>query len=206
MFTGIIETLGRVVENQSLKSGCRLMVRSDFQDIMPGESIAVNGVCLTALAGDGKYLAFDISLETLRLTTLGVCTAGQPVHLERALLAGTRMGGHYVSGHVDTTAVVQSIRMLDDFVECVIGEFGAQALPYLWPKGSITLDGVSLTINAVIGDSITVMLVPHTLANTTFGSLKVGSRMNVEFDYLARIILHQMEMIQLRQNPQATII
>lgn len=206
MFTGLIETLGRVVENQHLKSGCRLVVCSDFQEISPGESIAVNGVCLTALADYGKHLAFDVSLETLRLTTLGSFAEDQPVHLERALLAGTRMGGHYVSGHVDTTAVVQSIRVLDDFVECVIGEFGVYALPYLWPKGSITIDGVSLTINTVVGDSITVMLVPHTLANTTFDVLKVGTRVNVEFDYLARIILHQMEMIQLRQNSQATII
>jgi riboflavin synthase len=191
MFTGLIETLGRVVDNQPLQSGCRLTIDAAFDAVQPGESIAVNGVCLTVLPFQEKP-SFDVSPETLRLTTLGELKPGQLINLERALLAGSRMGGHYVSGHVDTMASVLSVRSEGEFVELTISDFGLHAAPYLLPKGSITLDGVSLTINTVVQDTITVMLVPHTLAMTTFGSVIVGQRVNVEFDYLARIIAHQL--------------
>lgn len=191
MFTGLIETLGRVVDNQPLKSGRRLTIDATIEALQPGESIAVNGVCLTALP-DQEKLSFDVSPETLRLTTLGELNAGQLIHLERALLAGSRMGGHYVSGHVDTMATVLTIRPEGDYMELTIGDFGMHAKPYLFPKGSITLDGVSLTINTVIHDTISVMLVPYTLSMTTFCSAIVGQRVNVEFDYLARTIAHQL--------------
>ena len=102
------------------------------------------------------------------------------------------MGGHYVSGHVDTMASVLCVRSAGEFVELTIGDFGMHAVPYLLPKGSITLDGVSLTINTVVQNTISVMMVPHTLAMTTFGPVIVGQRMNVELDYLARIIAHQL--------------
>ena len=191
MFTGLIETLGRVVDNQPLQSGRRLIIETAFDAVQPGESIAVNGVCLTVLL-DKEKPSFDMSPETLRLTTLGELKPGQSVNLERALLAGSRMGGHYVSGHVDTRASVLSARSEGEFVKLTIGDFGMHAAPYLLPKGSITLDGVSLTINTVVQSTISLMLVPHTLAMTTFGSVIVGQRVNVEFDYLARIIAHQL--------------
>lgn len=201
MFTGLIETLGRVVDNQLLESGRRLTLDSPFETIQSGESIAVNGVCLTALSAD-KKTSFDVSPETLRLTTLGALEPGQQVHLERALLAGSRMGGHYVSGHVDTMASILSVRAEGEFVELTIGEFDMHALPYLFQKGSITLDGVSLTINTVFQNTISVMLVPYTLSMTTFCSAVVGQRVNVEFDYLARTIAHQLANMM----PGATII
>lgn len=192
MFTGLIESTALIVENQALQSGRRLVINAVFDAIQSGESIAVNGVCLTALPDQRlEYLAFDLSPETLTMTTLGDLVPGQSVNLERSLLASSRMGGHYVSGHVDTTANVQWLRPVGDFVELAIGDFGVDATRFLIPKGSITLDGVSLTINEV-GDSVTVMLIPHTLAMTTFKKLNVGQRVNVEFDYLARIIAHQL--------------
>ncbi len=191
MFTGLIESLGRVVDNQLLQSGRRLTIDAVIDDLQPGESIAVNGVCLTVLPFQEKP-SFDVSPETLRLTTLGELKPGQSVNIERALLAGSRMGGHYVSGHVDTMASVRSFHSEGEFVELSIGDFGMHAMPFLLPKGSITLDGISLTINTVVKDTISVMLVPHTLGMTTFGSVNVGQRVNVEFDYLARIIAHQM--------------
>lgn len=194
MFTGLIESKGCVIDIKILSSGCRLVVKSDFNSIQPGESIAVNGVCLTVLPGGSKHLEFDLSSETLKLTTLADLLPGQFVNLERALLASTRMGGHYVSGHVDTTAVIQSIIPSGDFVELSVGDFNMPAAAFLLPKGSITLDGVSLTINSVGPDknSIGLMLVPHTLAMTTFSDSTVGRQVNVEFDYLTRIIAHQI--------------
>ena len=192
MFTGLIESFGKIIDNRLSQTGSRLVIHANLEAVQPGESIAVNGVCLTVLPSEGDYLVFDVSPETLKLTTLGRLTQGRSVNLERALEVGTRMGGHYVSGHVDTTASVQSICPWGDFVELTFSNFGIQGTPYLWPKGSITLDGVSLTINSVDKDSMTVMLIPHTLAMTTLSDLKDGARVNVEFDYLARIIAHQL--------------
>jgi riboflavin synthase len=194
VFTGLIEQQGLVVDNYPLGTGRRFIVSAPFTQVSAGESIAVNGVCLTVLPADtsGENLAFDISPETLALTTLGTINPGESVNLERALLAGSRMGGHYVSGHVDTTATVHAVQQQGEFFEVIINNFGPNIRPNVMPKGSITLDGVSLTINSVADDSITVMLVPHTLAMTTLGSLKTGRRINVEFDYLARVIAHQV--------------
>lgn len=203
MFTGLIESVACVTENKPYQSGRRLTINADFDGIHPGESIAVNGVCLTVLPFHGtQHLAFDLSPETLELTTLGTLNSGQMVNVERALLANSRMGGHYVSGHVDTTATIQSIREAGDFIELHIGNFGIDASAYLLPKGSITLDGVSLTINAVEAGVITVMLIPHTLAMTTLNKLTVGQKMNVEFDYFTRIIAHQLTVFM----PRAGII
>ena len=193
MFTGLIETQGLV-----LSSGQRLVIEAEMSDMRTGESIAVNGVCLTLLPHESKpktVLRFDLSPETLAITTLGQLQAGGKVNLERAVMAGmTRMGGHYVSGHVDTTAVIQSLRRLDDCIEISVGQFGIDATAHLIAKGSITLDGISLTINTVAHDAITIMLVPHTLAMTTFGDIKIGQCINVEFDYLTRIIAHQLAL------------
>lgn len=185
------------MELAPLSVGRRLVLESDLTSIQPGESIAVNGVCLTVLPSDTACLEFDVSAETLNRTTLGELLPGQWVNLERAMCANTRMGGHYVSGHVDTTAVIQSMIWSGDFLELALGDFNMPADAFLLPKGSITLDGVSLTINSVGIDknSIGLMLVPHTLAKTTLGDRTIGDKLNVEFDYLTRIIAHQLERL-----------
>lgn len=193
MFTGLIEMQGTVIS-----AGRHLVIGAKFSETRAGESIAVNGVCLTLLPNElaeQGQLAFDLSPETLSITTLGQLQIGAKVNLERAVMAsGARMGGHYVSGHVDTTAIVKSVLHLEDFVEIIVSQFGIPAAAYLVAKGSITLDGISLTINDVSDDQITIMLVPHTLAMTTFRDIRVGQCVNVEFDYLTRIIAHQLSL------------
>lgn len=195
MFTGIIEQTGRVVSNDVADGVSRLVITADFTQISAGESIAVNGVCLTVLPNSCKDLSFDISSETIKVTTLGNLKVGDEVNLERAMAATARFGGHYVSGHVDETAKVGSIQMLDEFTEMTLTGFSVESEWYLLPKGSITVEGVSLTINAVKNKIVTLMLVPHTLSNTTLGLVKVGQSVNIEFDYLTRIIAHQVRLI-----------
>lgn len=199
MFTGLIEKQGEVVGNFGGEVSNRLVINASFEALQAGESIAINGVCLTLLPDHDQQLVFDVSPETLKLTTLGNLSAGDSVNIERAMLATTRFGGHYVSGHVDTTARLQSVTLVDDYIDMTLGEFGIPAGNYLLPKGSITLDGVSLTINQVDNDCIKVMLVPHTLAVTTLGQLQVGQRVNVEFDYVTRIIAHQLGFMRLNK-------
>ncbi|MGQ3892690.1 riboflavin synthase [Legionella sp. CNM-4043-24] len=195
MFTGLIEQQSTVTAVIHSEKACRLVIQSlnepDYQD---GESIAVNGVCLTLLPGHEQGLAFDVSPETLRLTNLGQLCVGEPVNIERAMSAQGRFGGHYVSGHVDTTARLKSKTVVGDFVEIVVGDFAMPAAAYLLPKGSICLNGVSLTINAVQNGDIQLMLVPHTLIKTSFGHMMPGQCLNVEFDYLTRIVAHQLAL------------
>lgn len=194
MFTGLIEQQGEVLANIPGEVANRLLVKSPFNDLQVGESMAVNGVCLTLLPEQDSLLAFDISPETLGLTTLGQLKEGDGVNLERAMSASARFGGHYVSGHVDTTACLKAIRPIGEFLEMTVGDFAIPADMYLLPKGSITLEGVSLTINAVTEEAIKLMLIPHTLAKTTLGCLGIGQRLNVEFDYLTRIVAHQLRI------------
>ena len=192
MFTGLVTQQGEVIANEIGKVANRLVLRSCFKELETGESIAVNGVCLTLLPESCGLLQFDISPETLSLTTLNGLKKGDKVNLERAMLATSRFGGHYVSGHIDTTAAVLGIIPIENFLEITLSDFDKAANLYLLPKGSITVEGVSLTINTVTKEGIKIMLVPHTLANTTLGQMEIGQRVNVEFDYLTRIVAHQL--------------
>lgn len=194
MFTGIIEQLGEVLINKISSKAGRLVIKAHFSDAIVGESIAVNGVCLTLLPSNADELTFDVSPETMALTTLGSLRPGDLVNLERAMLATTRFGGHYVSGHVDTTAQLEELRWVESYLELSVTNFGLPAAAYLLTKGSICLEGVSLTINAVSNGKITLMLVPHTLQNTTLSNLTVGQYLNVEFDYFTRIVVHQLKV------------
>lgn len=195
MFTGLIENKGTVIAN--LDNGCsnRLILSSAFEHLQVGESIAVNGVCLTSLPSESNELNFDVSPETLNVTTLADLSCGDSVNLERAMCASRRFGGHYVSGHVDTTAQIKSIHSIDEFIEMKLTGFSTNSMLYLIPKGSITVEGVSLTINAVIEQSVTLMLVPHTLLHTNLGLLEVDQHVNIEFDYLTRIVAHQLQIL-----------
>lgn len=195
MFTGLIEKSGIVITNCHAGGANRLLIGAQFEQLQVGESIAVNGVCLTLLPAGEQQLAFDVSPETLKLTTLGELCSGDCVNIERAMIATARFGGHYVSGHVDTTAQLYSLTPMGDYLELTIGDFATPADMYLLPKGSITLDGVSLTINDVAAGGIKVMLVPHTLEVTMLKQLKIGQRLNVEFDYLTRIVAHQLKAV-----------
>lgn len=190
MFTGIIEAVGEIVVCEPRSGDLRLRVKTsdlDLGSIALGESIATNGVCLTvvALPGDG-YLA-DVSSETLANTTIGDWQPGTPVNLERALTPSSRLGGHLVSGHVDAVGEVLS-RHPDARSERFRLRAPDSLAKYIAHKGSITVDGTSLTINRVEGAEFELNIVPHTLENTVMGTYVPGSRVNLEVDLVARYL------------------
>ena len=194
MFTGIIQSLGRVAAMQARGGDLRLTIdasdlaaRIGTQRLAVGESVAVNGVCLTVIDPEAGCFSADVSRETLSLTTLADLAVDAPVNLEAALRAGDPLGGHLMSGHVDGVATVLSVSS-DARSWRVQVQVPEPLARFLDPKGSIGLDGVSLTVNAVDGASFGVNLIPHTVAVTTFGRLQAGSRLNVEVDQLARYL------------------
>ena len=189
MFTGIVEELGEVVRKDDLTDAARFTVRGPLvtADAHHGDSIAVNGVCLTVVAFDERGFAADASTETLALTTLGTLPPGRALNLERAMHPTDRLGGHLVSGHVDGIGAV--LRVHDD-ARAQRWRFAAPPalLRYIAVKGSICVDGVSLTVNAVDEAGFEVALVPHTLAHTALAQTAVGDAINLEVDLLARYV------------------
>lgn len=188
MFTGIVEDLGTVAAYEAHAAGSRLTVKcaTVLSDLTLGASIAVNGVCLTATAITSDSFSADLAPETLARTNLGSLSAGARVNLERPVTPTTRLSGHIVQGHVDATGELVAIDALGDgnwwIKVCV-----PHALDrYLVEKGSITLDGISLTIAKLEADVVGVTIIPHTFANTTLGHTKPGARINVEVDVLAK--------------------
>ncbi len=190
MFTGIIQDVGRVVSRESRGGDVRLLIAFDRinpSGINVGDSICVQGCCLTAVELQGRAFAADVSRETLSLTTLGDLTAGSPVNLEPSLRAGDPLGGHLVSGHVDGLGEVAAVSGDARSTRFEITVPAALAR-YIARKGSVAIDGVSLTVNAVQGATFGINLIPHTQAVTTLGSLRVGARVNVEVDQIARYV------------------
>lgn len=190
MFTGIIQAVGRLGLSESRGGDLRLRVEAgglDLSDAQLGESIAVSGVCLTVVAFDAAGFSADVSNETLALTTLGRLREGAAVNLERALRAGDRLGGHLVSGHVDGLGRVLK-RWPDARSERWRFAAPSSLLRYVAVKGSICVDGVSLTVNAVDDEGFEVNLVPHTLQHTAFGATADGAEVNLEVDVIARYV------------------
>ena len=190
MFTGIIEAVGKLVALERYGVDARLRFdigKLDITDVRQGDSIAVSGVCLTAVAlGDGSFTA-DVSGETLGRTTLGSIGIGAGVNLERALTPTTRLGGHLVSGHIDGIGELLS-QTADGRSQRMRFRVPTELARYVAGKGSICIEGVSLTVNEVAGATFSVNVVPHTLAATTLGSMRPGQRVNVEVDMLARYL------------------
>lgn len=190
MFTGIIEAVGKLVALERYGVDARLRFdtgKLDMTDVRQGDSIAVSGVCLTAVAlGDGSFTA-DVSAETLGRTTLGSIGIGAGVNLERALTPTTRLGGHLVSGHIDGIGELLS-QTADGRSQRMRFRVPTELARYVAGKGSICIEGVSLTVNEVAGATFSVNVVPHTLAATTLGSMRPGQRVNVEVDMLARYL------------------
>jgi riboflavin synthase len=190
MFTGIIEEQGTIQELVRRENLYILSVKADKVVVgtKNGDSIAINGVCLTVTGRKGKILSFDLMKETLLTTTLGDLKAGDQVNLERAMKADGRFGGHFVTGHVDGVGTIERIIKLPNYVEFEIFP-PKKFIRYLVAKGSVTLDGISLTVGRVKKQTITVYLIPATLRITNFGKKKNGDKINVETDILARYIL-----------------
>ena len=190
MFTGIIVAVGKIIAIEKRAGDCRFTVAVGslpMQEVALGDSIAVNGVCLTAVAfGDGLFSA-DVSNETLSRTTLASLHVGAPVNLELALTPTTRLGGHIVSGHVDGIGTVIEKKPDGRSYRFTVKAPDSLA-KYIAEKGSITIDGISLTVNTVTGAVFQVNIVPHTLAQTTLGQTDVGTRVNLEVDLLARYL------------------
>ncbi|TAN06078.1 MAG: riboflavin synthase [Rhodanobacteraceae bacterium] len=190
MFTGIVQAAGRIARLEPRGGDVRLEVTAygiDPADIALGDSISVSGCCLTVVAREGDTLAFDVSNETLSLTTLGGLHAGDRVNLEKALRLSDRLGGHLVSGHVDGVGSIVAIAP-DARSQRWTLEAPAALARYIAAKGSICVDGVSLTVNAVDGRRFDVNLIPHTVEVTTFAERRVGDRVNLEADILARYV------------------
>jgi riboflavin synthase len=186
MFTGIVEELGAVAE----RSPDRITVscRAVLDDTEVGSSIAVNGVCLTLVDRGPAHLAFDLSEETLRRTNLSGLSAGDPVNLERPVTMATRLGGHLVQGHVDGVGEVVAVEAEPTGGAWLSIRAPAELVRYLVDKGSVSVDGVSLTVAGVDDDAFSVALIPHTLAVTTLGAVGAGDAVNLEVDVLAKYV------------------
>lgn len=189
MFTGIIEEIGKIHGIQKGVSSAVLSIQASkiMQDIHLGDSIAVNGVCLTVSSISPNSFAADVMHETLNRSALGKLRIGYPVNLERAMAANGRFGGHIVSGHIDGTGKVSEIRKDDNSVWYTI-KTSLQVLQYIIEKGSIAIDGISLTVARVYKDSFSVSTVPHTASLTTLSSRRVGDSVNLENDCIGKYV------------------
>ena len=190
MFTGIIEAVGRIDKIEPVGGDMRLHVgvgALDMSDVQLGDSIAVNGVCLTAIAFDNKHFAADVSNETISLTSLKNLAAGSEVNLEKALLPTTRLGGHLVSGHVDGLGEVLSIKEESRSIKIII-KAPAELKHYIAMKGSVCIDGVSLTVNKITDADFELNIVPHTQQQTVIKNYRPGTKVNLEVDLIARYL------------------
>jgi riboflavin synthase len=189
MFTGLVEEIGQVVSFAPAANAWRLQISAEVarRDVALGDSIAVNGCCLTVAATDAKHLFFDLLEQTRRLTNFEVLRPGSPVNLERSLRFNGKVGGHFVTGHIDAQGVIEVFEQRGkDYYMRVRGPEGVGR--NLVPKGSVAIDGISLTVAEVDGDAFAVWLIPHTLAVTNTGQRQAGERVNLEFDLLGKYV------------------
>jgi riboflavin synthase len=188
MFTGCINHCGKITDVDELSSGKRFRIACDYTDLVIGESIAVNGVCLTVVQCIAEEFSCDISPETLAVSSMRDLNIGHVVNLERSLRVSDRLNGHFVMGHVDQVCRVAAKQPHTDYVEYRFNGLLPAAKPFFVTKGSVAVNGVSLTLNSVKDDTFSVMLIPETLRITNLSTLNVGNLVNVEYDYLAKVI------------------
>ena len=196
MFTGLIEALGTIADVEETGVGLRLRIATSLaSQLAPGESVAVNGVCLTVTVAEAGDMFADIGPETARVTTLGSLRRDSTVNLERAMRADSRFGGHFVQGHVDGTGVVEDLRQEEE-ARWITISFPPALAPYFVRKGSVAVDGVSLTVAGLGDDRIDVMIIPFTWAHTSLPSLRVGSRVNLECDMVGKYVARAVELFR----------
>jgi riboflavin synthase len=193
VFTGIIEEIGHVqrINQQSHSAQIQIKASKVLSDVAVGDSIAVNGVCLTVVSFDNQHFIADVMPETINKTTLHELKPGSPVNLERALQVGARLGGHIVQGHVDAVGTIVQKQVLEIAIIYRI-KTTPELLQFVVPKGSVAIDGISLTVVDVFQDSFTVSLIPHTAHETTLGGKDPGDRVNLESDIIGRYVQHLM--------------
>ncbi|MBM3769820.1 MAG: riboflavin synthase [Acidimicrobiia bacterium] len=201
MFTGLIESVGNVLEVKPAAGGARVRIGTRLaSDLSPGESLALNGVCLTVIvAGDGQVQA-DVGPETLRLTAIGGLAPGALVNLERPLRADGRFGGHLVQGHVDATGYIEDLRQDAEFHWLTVS-FPSRLRPYIIPKGSIAIDGISLTVAGLGQDRLDIMVIPHTMASTNLKHAQIRDRVNIECDMVGKYVVRAAELAGLSLTP-----
>jgi riboflavin synthase len=198
MFTGLIETVGEVAEVKPTPAGFRLRLTTALSpELGPGDSLAVNGVCLTVVSADADGVNLDISPETIRVSALGSLKRGHIVNLERPLRADARVGGHFVQGHVDATGTVEEIRRDGDYWWMTI-KFPPSLAPQIVRKGSIAVDGISLTVAGVDDRRFDVQVIPFTWAHTNLHAASVNDLVNLECDMLGKYVLRAMEVARAR--------
>lgn len=193
MFTGLIEAVGELVERKPTSGGFRLRIVSPLtKELAPGDSVAVNGVCLTVILA-GKEMHADVGPETVRVTTLGTLATGSLVNLERPLRADSRFGGHFVQGHVDAVGHIEELRADEDFHWLTVG-FPSQLTPLIVHKGSIAIDGVSLTVAGLGKDRFDVQIVPYTMTHTNLSRMQRRDRVNLECDMVGKYVVRAAEL------------
>jgi riboflavin synthase len=201
MFTGLIEAVGDVIAADASDAGVRLRIRTPLAaDLTPGDSVAVNGVCLTVVRTDDGAFHADLGPETLRVTTFRTVRPGARLNLERPLRADSRLGGHFVQGHVDAVGRIESVRPDADF-SWVAVSFPRHLAPYIVPKGSIAVDGISLTVAALAGDRFDVQVIPFTLSHTNLEHSKAGDPVNLECDMVGKYVVRALESWAGRVGP-----
>lgn len=213
MFTGIIEATGKIRQLNEQSGGDQRIVldtgKLDMSDVAMGDSIAVNGICLTVIEFGAVFFAADVSNETLACTTLGKLQPGSPVNLEKAMTPSTRLGGHLVSGHVDAVGEIITRELDARSVRFTI-RAPVELARYIAAKGSICIEGISLTVNAVDGRDFELNIVPHTLAETTLDAAEVGQRVNLEVDviarYMERLLMGEPEKSSSEQRLDRTLL
>ena len=194
MFTGIVETVGEVAELKPTPSGLRLRLNTQLSgELTPGESLAVNGVCLTVVSADEGGVHMDVSPETLRVSTMGSLKRGAAVNLERPMRADSRVGGHFVQGHVDATGTIEELRQ-DGDCWWVTVKFPPSLASQIVRKGSIALDGISLTVAGVDDRRLDVQIIPFTWQHTNLKFAKVNDHVNIECDMLGKYVLRTLEL------------
>lgn len=196
MFTGIVETIGSLSEVKSMGGGFRVRIHTTLAtDLKPGDSLAVNGVCLTVILIDGEHVMADVAPETARVTTFGALRRGQHVNLERPMRIDGRVDGHLVLGHVDGVGTVDEIRPEGDSQWLTIG-FQPVLAPYFIRKGSVTVDGISLTVAGLGERQFDVQVIPFTWANTSLKDVKKSDKVNLECDMIGKYLVRTMELRQ----------
>jgi riboflavin synthase len=205
MFTGLVEATGEVVGRTPASGGMRLRVASPLAaELSPGESLAVNGVCLTVILVENGELHADLGPETVRVTTLGTLERGSVVNLERPLRVDSRLGGHFVQGHVDAIGHIEDLRAEADFDWLTVG-FPSHLAPFLVHKGSIAVDGISLTIAGLGVDRFDVQVVPYTMTHTNLARAERRDRVNLEVDMVGKYVVRAVELAGLLKDSRVRL-
>jgi riboflavin synthase len=200
MFTGLVETVGELVERKPTSGGFRLRISTKLaSEMQPGDSLAVNGVCLTVILAERDEVHADVGPETVRVTTLGTLGRGSAVNLERPLRADQRFGGHFVQGHVDAIGHVEELRQDAEFHWLTVS-FPSGLAPFIVHKGSIAVDGISLTVAGLGADRFDIMVVPFTMQHTNLGRIRMRDRVNLECDMVGKYVVRAAELAGLTLN------